>query len=197
MSIISLCKVYHILFKHHSITSKMVSINVGYFAATVDKGCYYLLSLSFLDGRTLWDSWRKTMDQSTERSAQQQTEDVNRLVKVTVVISVPEPTIHFYPDREMLSFFCFPTRRAASLYVLSHWFSAMCSPSLCLLLHKKGGVKQPKKSTNHKCQFVLIFEWFISTCWESAAPTDCISVCCSVPSLPCWLAHIIAIWQYF
>lgn len=113
MSIISLCKVYHILFKHHSITSKMVPINVGYFAATVDKGCYYLLSLSFLDGRTLWDLWHKTIDQSAERSAQLPTEDVNRLVKVTVAISVPEPTIHFYPDGETLSFFCIPTWRAA------------------------------------------------------------------------------------
>ena len=135
MSIISACKVYHILFKHCSITSEMVSINVWYLKARFNKGCRHLLSMAFSDGRTLQDSWEKTIEWPTQRSAQLHSEQLDKLVKVTVTISVSESSVPLlsFIKREKRCAFVFPDRARIPCFLVNRGnMSSLSVPALLL-----------------------------------------------------------------
>lgn len=158
MNIISPCNVYHNLFILNSNrTSKMASINVWYFKATSNKGCYYpaFFSLfSFFSFFLMEELWgihsRKQWDSRTKGlHSCGQTKWID-LEKVTSITFIPEP-----PTATSLQInlnavvFCFPVLTTTLSTHFTSYFSLKWNIITCKLADSTAGIIR-----NHLVAFV-------------------------------------------
>lgn len=160
-NIISPCNVYHNLFILNSNrTSKMASINVWYFKATSNKGCYYpaffslfiffLLFFFFLmeelwgiRSRKQWDSRTKGLHSCG------QTKWID-LEKVTSITFVPEPpTATSLQINQNAVIFCFPVLTTTLSTHFTSYFSLKWNIITCKLADSTAGIIR-----NHLVAFV-------------------------------------------